>query len=373
MERFKKFLKKPIAATLIAILCGFLVSGIIVSILGYNPFAALGALVKGVFSRPKYIFKVIEKSTPVILTGISVTFAFKAGLFNIGAEGQYIVGAIAATLVGIQCNFHPFIQVPLVLLSGIVAGALFGVITGFLKARFGIHEVIVGIMLNWIAFYLNNFVVNLDKFHKPSASRTFSINKSGFTMILSDGKRSKEGIEFLKQKAWLSDIFLKTDLNIGFLVAIIVAIAIWILLYKTTVGFGVRSVGLNYKACELAGIGVKRNITCAMALSGAISGLAAALMITGTFPHAIYLLSMFENVGFNGLTVALIANSSPIGCIFSGLFFSSLIYGGHTVQSDVGIPSEIIGITIGSILFFVALVKIIPHLVDKFSKRGEKK
>lgn len=372
MQKIMKMLKRPFTSTLIAILCGLLVAGIILVMSGYNPIAALGALFKGVFSRPKYIFKVIEKSTPIILTGISVAFAFKTGLFNMGAEGQYIIGSIAAMIVGVKLNFPPVIQIPLIILTGMLAGAIYGGIVGILKARFGIHEVITSIMFNWIAFYLCNFVVDSQAFCKPNTTRSLSINETGFTTLLYKWKNSKEGIEYLKQNKWLSDILLKTDVNIGIIITIIVAIGIWFLLYKTSVGYGIRAVGLNAKAAEFAGIGVKRNIMAAMTISGAICGLAAALTITGTSPHAIYKLTMFENIGFNGLFVALIARTSPIGCILSGLFFGALSYGGNALQMDLNIPSEIISITIGSILFFVALTGVAPMLAAKLAKRGNK-
>ncbi len=359
-------LKKPIVSTLIAIFLGLLVAGGIIGALGYSPAMALNSLITGVFSRPKYVFKVIEKSTPMIFTGISVAFAFKAGLFNIGAEGQYILGSVVATVVGILFNFHPVLQIPMVILSGVVASTILGSFTGFLKAKFGVHEVISGIMFNWICLYLCNFVVNNPIFHKVSTSKTYSINKSGFITLLHEWKRSKEGIEYLRGNSFLSDILLKTDLNVSFLVAILVAITIWFILYKTTLGFGIRAVGNSPKAAELAGISVKKNVIKSMGISGAICGLAAALNISGVSPHGLYLLNMFENIGFNGISVALIGAGSAIGCIFSGLFFGGLIYGGNNVQSDLGIPSEIINITMGAILLAIALTKIIPSVVKKF-------
>lgn len=359
-------LKKPVISTLFAIVFGFLVAGIIISVLGYSPSSAFSSLIAGIFSRPKYIFKVIEKSTPMIFTGISIVFAFKLGLFNIGAEGQYIIGSIASTVVGILFNFHPILQIPLVICSGILAASALGAFTGYLKAKFGVHEVISGIMLNWICLYLCNFVVNCPLFHKSSTSKTYSIHESGFITLFHEWKKSKEGIEFLRGNGFLSDILLKTDLNVSFLIAVLVAITVWFILYKTTLGFGIRAVGNSVKASELAGIDVKSNIIKSMGISGAICGLAAALNITGVSPHALYLLNMFENVGFNGISVALIGASSPIGCIFSGLFFGGLIYGGNNVQSDLGIPSEIINITIGTILFSITLTRIIPSIVKKF-------
>ncbi|SKA80594.1 nucleoside ABC transporter membrane protein [Clostridium sp. USBA 49] len=371
MKKVVNILKKPITSTFIAIFFGFIVAAIVLSAAGYNPFEAFSALFKGIFSKPKYISNTIIKSTPIILTGLSVAFAFKTGLFNIGAEGQYIVGTIVTTIVGIKLDLPPVLQIPIIILAGVIAGALYGGIVGLLKAKFGIHEVITSIMLNWIALYLSNFVVGLKEFHQPSSTATYMINKSGFTTILENWKNSDAGIETLSKHKWLSDMLLKTDMNIGIIVAIIAAIVIWLLLYKSSKGYELRAVGSNKYAAEFAGINVNKNIIQAMLIAGALSGLAGALSITGVAPHKISTMAAFENNGFNGMSVALIAGSSPIGCIFSGLLFGGLIYGGQAIQSAIGAPSEIINIMMGTIVFFVALTKIVPVLADKLLKRGE--
>jgi simple sugar transport system permease protein len=371
MNKVVKILKKPVTSTFIAIFFGFIVASIVLGVAGYNPAEAFSALFKGIFSKPKYISNTIIKSTPIILTGLSVAFAFKTGLFNIGAEGQYIVGTIAATIVGIKLDLPPVVQIPAVILAGVIAGALYGGIVGLLKAKFGIHEVITSIMLNWIALYLSNFVVGLKAFHQPSSTGTYMINKSGFTTILENWKNSEAGIEVLSKHKWLSDIMLKTDVNIGIIIAIITAVAIWVLLYKSSKGYELRAVGSNKHAAEFGGINVNKNIIQAMLVAGAIAGLAGALAITGVAPHKISTMAAFENNGFNGMSVALIAGSSPIGCIFSGLLFGGLLYGGQAIQSAMGAPSEIINIMMGTIVFFVALTKIVPVLADKLLKRGE--
>ncbi len=370
MQTTVKILKKPITSTLIAILFGFLVAAIVLVFAGYNPWQAFGALFQGVFARPKYISNVIIKATPIILTGLSVAFAFKTGMFNIGAEGQYIAGTIASVCVGSKLNLAAPIQIPLVVLSGVLAGALFGGIIGYLKAKFGIHEVITSIMLNWIALYLSNFIVNTPAYHQPNSTSSYPVNDSSFTMLLPNWKASKAGMAALKPHEWLYEMMLKTDVNFGILVAVIMAIVIWVLLYRSAKGYELRSVGFNRDAAEFAGINVNRNITQAMIIAGALAGLAGALAITGTSPHKISTMAAFENNGFNGLSVALIAGSSPIGCIFAGLLFGGLLYGGQSVQQDVGAPSEIINIMIGTIVFFVALTKIVPSLADRLEKRG---
>ena len=367
-----KILKKPVTSTFIAIFFGFIVSAIVLSAAGYNSIDAFSALFNGIFSKPKYISNTVIKATPIILTGLSVAFAFKTGLFNIGAEGQYIAGTIASTIVGIKLNLPAVIEIPAVILAGVAAGAIFGGIVGLLKARFGIHEVITSIMLNWIALYLSNFIVATDVFHQPNSTSTYPINESGFTMILGNWKTTDAGIESLSHNKWLSEVLLKTDVNIGIIVAIIMAVLISILLYKSAKGYELRAVGFNKDAAEFAGINVNRNIIQSMVIAGALAGLAGALSITGTAPHKISTMAAFENYGFNGLSVALIAGSSPIGCIFGGLLYGGLLYGGQSVQSAVGAPSEIINIMIGTIVFFVALTKVVPVLADRLLKRGGK-
>jgi general nucleoside transport system permease protein len=370
MKTIVKILKKPITSTFIAILFGFLVAAIVLAVAGYNPWQAFGALFKGIFAKPKYISNVIIKATPIILTGLSVAFAFKTGMFNIGAEGQYIAGTIAAVCVGVKLNLAAPIQIPLVVLSGVLAGMIFGGIIGYLKAKFGIHEVITSIMLNWIALYLSNFVVNTTAYHQPNSTSSYAVSDSSFTMLLPNWKASKAGMAALKPHQWLYEMMLKTDVNFGILIAVIMAIVISVLLYRSTKGYELRSVGFNRDAAEFAGINVKGNITQAMIIAGALAGLAGALAITGTAPHKISTMAAFENNGFNGLSVALIAGSSPVGCIFAGLLFGGLLYGGQSVQQEVGAPTEIINIMIGTIVFFVALTKVVPSLADKLEKRG---
>jgi simple sugar transport system permease protein len=255
-------------------------------------------------------------------------------------------------------------------LAGVLGGALFGGMVGLLKARFGIHEVITSIMLNWIGLYLCNFIVNSEAYHKPNSTASLPVNASSYTMLLPQWKASPEGIAVLKPHQWLYDMLVRTDVNFGILIAIVMVAVIWVLLYRSTKGYELRAVGFNRDAAEFSGINVSRNIIDAMLIAGALSGLAGALAITGTAPHGISTLAAFENNGFNGLSVALIAGSSPVGCVFAGLLFGGLLYGGQSVQQVVGAPTEIINIMIGTIVFFVALTRIVPILADRLGKRG---
>ena len=372
MKKLDNILKNPLVSTSIAVILGFMVASVILLAVGYKPGQCLAVMFNAVFSRPKFIMNVIIKSSPIILTGLSVFFAFKSGLFNIGAEGQYIASTIFTTILGIMLDLPPLIQVPVIVLGGVLAGAVLGALVGFLKAKFGINEVITSIMFNWIALYLCNYVSNSERFHRPESDGTFSIRDSGFINLFYNWKFSKEGREYLKNNQFLNDVVLKTDFSLNFLIAVIMAFVVWLVLYKTVKGYEFRVSGINVDAARNNGMCVERNIVYSMLIAGALSGLAGALTVTGTGSHNIHVLAIFENNGFNGMSVALIAGGTPFGCIFAGLLFSGLIYAGQSLQFKTGAPSEIVNIMIGVIVFFVALTQFMPTLVDMISKRRNK-
>ena len=372
MTTLTKIMRKPITSAIVAILFGFFVATIVLASAGYDPVEAFGALIDGMIGKPKYIANVIIKATPLLFTGVAVAFAFRVGLFNIGAEGQYVFGTVFATIVGILLDLPPVLQIPVVLLVGMLAGAAAGALVGWLKAKFGIHEVITSIMLNWISLYFNNFVVNSEAFHKANSTKSLPINSSGYTMLFTDMKSSPDGLAALKDIPIVGDAIARTDANVGIIVAIIAAIFIGWLLMRTKVGYEMRAVGFNHDAAQFTGINVKRNLVLCMAISGALCGVAGALNITGLNPHSISVLAAFENYGFNGLSVAFIAGCSPVGCIPASLLFAGLLYGGQSVQQVVGAPSEIISIIIGTIVFFMALGGVIPMLAEYLDRRRAK-
>lgn len=368
MDKLKKVLKSQITFALIAIIVGFAVAALVLSFTGYNPVEVYKVLFNGMFSKPRYMVNIVIKAAPIILTGVSVAFALKVGLFNIGVEGQYIMGTIAAAIVGLVFNFPPIIQFPLVILAGTVAGGLYGALAGYLKAKRGIHEVITGIMFNWIAFYLGNYVVSLPIFREPGTTTTYIINKGGLDPIF-NWKMSEAGQIVLQNNPFLKDLLGRTSANIGIIIAILVAIIIAFVLKRTTKGYELRAVGLNKYASEAAGINVEKNTIQTLLIAGAIAGLAGALSITGVYQR-LYELMALENYGFNGLSVALMAGASPIGSIFAGLLFAGLTYGGGSIQLELGAPSEIIDILIGTIVFCMALTNMVPIIMNKFSKKG---
>lgn len=362
-------LNRTVTKIILAIILGFIVGAVTLAVAGYNPVSAYSMMFSSIFKSPQNMIQVLILTMPNILTGLSVAFAFKTGLFNIGGEGQYLVGAMAAVLVGGTLNLPPVLNIIVIMLVAILAAGLYGALAGFLKARFGIHEVITTIMLNWIAMYFNNYLISLPGIGVANTQYSFTIKKSAWTNILVNWKETAQGHAFLSHHHALQTILFATDINYGILIAIVVAVFIWFLLYKTTFGYQVRAVGLNKDASEFAGISVQKNLVMTMFVAGALAGLAGALQMAGTMPHALNSLAIQPGYGFNGITVALMANSAPIGCIFTALLLSALQFGGSTMQMNMGAPSEVVNIMIGVIVFFVAVASMFTMIAEKIKVR----
>ena len=334
-------LKKPMTGIIISVFVGFIVGAIVLGAAGYNPIEAYGSMFGGMFRKPKYVSQIIINAIPIILTGLSVSFAFKTGLFNIGAEGQYIMGTVTAAMLGYYLSLPGIIHPAVILVAAFLIGGLFGALAGWLKARFGVHEVISTIMLNWIALYFNNFILSLPGVKKTGAQASNEVLETARLTFLGAWKKSDAGKDFIRNNAVWGD-FMRTDVHWGILIS-----------------------------AEFAGINVKKNTIIAMFIAGGIAALAGAIHILGTNPFRISVLPITEGYGWDGISVSLIANNNPIGCILSGLLFSGLNYGGGSIQSDIGAPSEIIDIMIGSIVFCVALVSIFPMIADKIKRKGD--
>lgn len=350
----KSFIDDAVKFSLLSILLGLLVGAVVLVISGNSPITAYGAMIEGIIGKPKYIAWTIIKATPYILTGLSIAFAFKTGLFNIGAEGQFIIGSLVATLVGYGINLPAIIHIPLTIILAGIAGGLWGAIAGFLKSKFGINEVIATIMLNWIAFYLSNFTVSNSFISVENSESSVSIQESASISI-----------------DWMKGIVgPATAVNWGIIISIILVFVIWFILTKTTLGFELRAVGHNKDAAEYAGIDVGKSILKSMAIAGLLAGVAGAIQVMGV-THNVTVLAAQEGYGFDGIAVALIANSNPIGVIFSGLLFGAFKYGGVKMQS-VGAPSEVINIVIGSIVFFIALSNGLRMLYVKMKEKKAK-
>jgi simple sugar transport system permease protein len=354
MSKRKSILDSNALYTLIAIVIGFLVGALLLGLAGINPGTAYGKLLSSVFSKPKSIAWSVIYASPLILTGLSVAFSYRMGVFNIGAEGQFVVGSLAACVTGILVDAPAIIHVPLCILAAIVAGALWSLIVGLLKVKKGINEVLSFIMFNWIAFYLSNYVVNLRIVHKESGGEaTKDVLKSAL-IFLPKSIRTALGC---------------TNANYGIILAVAAAVIIWFILKKTTLGYRICAVGFNPNAAKYSGINSNKTVMIAMGISGALAGLGGAVQVLGMSTRISQFASQ-EGFGFQGITVALIGGGNPIGCIFSGLFYGAMKYGGSKL-SLINAPSEIVDIIMGTIIFFIAISLLFKNIL--ISKRHKKK
>jgi len=358
---------RKVLISLLSILLGFIIGAIILKLSNISPIEAYTVMLNGAFSKPQYWAYIIIRSTPLILTGLSVAFAFRTGLFNIGAEGQFIIGALSATIIGLKCSFHPVIQIPLIIILSMIISGFYGGFAGFLKARYGVHEVISTIMLNWIALYFSNFMTMSEFIHRPDTETTEFILDNGSITLFENFKNSELGLKWFEQYPAIGE-FMRPPVNAGIFFALIAVIVIWFILNKTSFGYKLKAVGFNMDASRFAGINVNKKMTQSMFIAGSLSGLAGALHVMGVSKN-IAILASFEGYGFDGIAVSLIGSNHPIGVLFSGLFLGTLKYSGQKIQSALEAPSEVISIMIGAIIFFMAMPVIIEKFLNIFSRR----
>ena len=318
---------------LLSILLGFAIGAIFLAIMGISVGQAYGKLLSSV-TGIKGVSYVIVYAVPYIVAGLSVAFSFRTGVFNIGAEGQFVMGSMAAAVVGILCGGLPkIVLIPLCFIAAMVAGVVWGVVVGFLKTRWGINEVLSMIMFNWIAFYLSNFIAGIPAIKNEGTAEA--------TQTISDNARTLLNADFIKNAG------LCPTANWGIIVAILATILVWFIIDKTTLGYQLKAVGFNKNAADYGGINVNRNMLTALAISGALAGLAGALQLMGMGGR----ISIF---------------SSQEGFGFAGIFYGGLTYGGSKLNL-VGAPTQLINVIIGTIVFFISISIIFSYLknVDK--------
>ena len=294
----------------------------------------------------------IVTSTPLILGGLSVALAFRSGLFNIGAQGQFIFGAIGASYVGFNYNFSPVLHVTIAILVGILFGGLFGGLVGLLKAKTGAHEVIVTIMLNYIAALFILWLLKTTRFLRP-------------------GRQDPLARE-VNPSAQLPKLF-GEDLRIhmGIFIAILAAVFVWWLLNKSTLGFKFRAVGANANAARTAGISIPFVTTITMFICGGLAGLGGAVHILGT--EYSLAAGIAGSIGFDAITVALLGQATPIGTVFGALLFGALQTGGRTLLSNTGTSPDIVQVIQALIVLFIAapaLMKSIFRVKKSFADKS---
>ena len=352
MSRKNSILSSNAFYTLISIVIGFVVGAILLSIAKINPLDAYKQLFNGVFGKPKFMVWCLIYAAPLIFTGLSVAFSFKTGVFNIGAEGQFVVGSLTACVLGILVKAPAIIHVPLCFIGAALAGGIWGAIVGVLKIKKGVNEVLSYIMFNWIAFYLSNFVVNLSIIHKDGGGEATKDIAATARILAPKSIIAATGA---------------SAANYGFL-AIIFAVIVWFIINRTTLGFKLRAVGFSNTAAQYAGIDTGKSFLTAMAFSGALAGIGGAVQLMG-MSGRISQFSGQEGYGFQGITVALIASSNPIACIFAGIFYGAMKYGGGKL-SLVNAPAEVVDIIMGIIILFIAISSLFKNIFLNHGKKG---
>ncbi len=345
---------------LVSIAAGFLIGAALILIAGKNPLVAYAALIKGSFGGIDKIGETLFKMTPILLTGLSFSIAFRTGLFNIGGEGQFLAGAITAIIAGwyFQNLPHLFLIIIMLFLA-IIAGAAWASIAGVLKAKMGIHEVITTIMLNYTALYFVNYIVRA----VMNPQILLGTKAEAHTVSLPDTAR-------LTKLKDVFEIFGRSSVHTGIFIAIACAIFMYILLFKTTLGYELRSGGQSPDAAEYGGIKKSRNIIMAMGISGAVAGLAGAVNVMG-ITYYVAQSSTTPGYGFDGIAVGLVGGLHPIGIIASSFLFGILSNGARRMQLE-GIPKEVIAIIQGVIIVFIASQYIIKIIYKKKKEKEAK-
>lgn len=339
---------QQIAVPLISVFLGLLLGAVAMLIFGYDPIWGYEGLFTTAFGSLKNVGEIVRAMGPLILIALGFTVASRAGFFNIGLAGQAFIGWIAAGWFALS---NPDMARPLLLLGtvviGMIAGGIAGAIPGILRAYLGTSEVIVTIMMNYIILYFGNHMIQnlMDESIKKSIDSTVAISENASYRL-----------------GWLSELTSNSRANLGIFLALLAVVVIWYLLNKTTVGFEIRSVGLNPHASEYAGMSSKRTIILSMIISGALAGLAGVVEGLGTFEN-VFVQSSSLPIGFDGMAVSLLAANNPIGIVFAAFLFGVLSVGSPGMNI-AGIPPEVVKIVTASIIFFVG----VHYLIERYIK-----
>lgn len=326
----------PVIATLAALSVG----AVMLLLLRVNPITAYGALWEGAFGSSNALAETLVKATPLLFVGLGICIAFRGSVINIGGEGQMVVGAIAATLLGLVLVDWPgWIVVTLALLAGFIGGAIWGGIPGFLKAYFNVNEILSTIMMNAIAVQAMNFLLRGPMIDPAQAELASKIPQTARLI-----------------EAYRLPRLVPTRLHLGALIAVILAVLVYILLWRTTLGYRIRAVGQNPHASRYAGINVKRHVVLALLFSGAFAGLAGATQVYGVNFRMITdgsATGFTGSAGFNGIVAALFGQLHPIGTIPASILFGALLVGANKMQRVVQVPSALIIALNGLVVVFV--------------------
>ncbi len=321
---------------LLSVPLALLIGAVMLLVLKANPLEAYKAILEGSIGSTFAITQTLVKATPLMLVGVGAVIAFRGGMVNIGGEGQIMVGALAAAAVALYSPALPRgIILPLCLLTGALAGAVWGGIPGVLKARMGVNEILTTIMMNAIGMQLSNYFLRGPMMDPQQVAAGTYIAQTAL----------------FPREVWLAKLIPQTLLHSGFILALVLSILVYIFLWRTTIGYRIRAVGLNVNASRYAGIRVQLYQSLSMALAGAFAGLAGAVEVLGV-EHRV-LEGISGGYGFSGLVVALFGGSHPLGAIPASILFGGLLVGGDKMQRTVQVPAAMIQAILGLIVVFV--------------------
>jgi ABC-type uncharacterized transport system permease subunit len=348
----------PLLATVAALIIG----AVMLHFMDADPIEAYrDGLYEGAFGTKNAVADTLVKATPLLLVGIGICISFRGGVINIGGEGQMIVGGLAAMAVGLEFpDSDPIIIIPLALVASFVAGAIWGGIAGVLKAYFNVNEILSTIMLNqiaayWMVYLISNTFVDPEKKalgapipETRRLSRAYDLPRIGEDL---DKLWDWLGLSQYGDKVWAT-----TLLHNGIIIAVVLAVLVYILLWRTTIGYRIRAVGKNPQASRYAGIEVKRYVVLSLVLSGGFAGLAGGIQVLGV-RHRMNAegggIAFTGNAGFNGIVAALFGKLHPLGTIPASVLFGALLVGGNKLQRTVQVPSALITVLIGLVIVFV--------------------
>lgn len=344
MHRSKAFVP------LLAVLLGFIGGAVVMLITGQNPLQAYVALLRGAgfLGNLKRFGDTLLNTTTLILSGLSVGFAFRTGLFNIGVPGQMLMGGFLSVLIGVKLSLPAYIHMPFAVIGAALAGGLWAFVPGILKARFRIHEVVSSIMMNYISMWtVYYFVPTLI----PGSFNTESAAIKGTATLRAD---------------WLTNLFEGSYVNSGLFIAIAAVLLVWWILEKTTFGYELKAVGFNIFASRYAGMKVNRNMTLSMMISGALAGLAGATYYIGYADNI--KIGMLPAQGYDAIAVALLGLNNPFGIALSGFLFGFMNAGRLFMQSATEVPNELVPIIVAIIIFFSATSLMLEGWLKRFDK-----
>jgi general nucleoside transport system permease protein len=341
--------KKDFLMSLFAVILGLIAGAGLMIVTGNNPIDGFYYLFRGGLMNIERIGNTLATATPLIFAGLSVAFAFKTGLFNIGGAGQMLIGGLCATAIGLTFDWPKPVLLTAIIIAALIGGALWASLPGLLKARFNVHEVVSTIMMNWIAYWSIFYIVPL-------------YFKGPFLETESQRIPAAASLKVL----WLTNLFSGSYINLGIFLAIIFVVIIAFILERTTLGYELKAVGYNRDAAEAAGISVNRNIILSMAIAGALAGLGGATFYVGFASNM--QIGVLPAQGFDGIAVALLGANSPWGVFAAALFFGLLHTGKGFMNAMTAIPPEIADTIIATIIYFAATSVLIERNWDKLNK-----